>query len=235
MPQPPRFPAAWLTAPVRDYLAALNATRNRGPRGVAAACVAFVLTWFAYVPLHELLHAWGCLLCGGDVTRLDIAPKYGGALLARIFPYVVSGSEYAGQLSGFDTHGNDATYLVTVLAPYLLTVVIGVPLLKRAARPGSSSWLLGVSLPLAYAPFISVAGDFYEAGSILVSRVAHGVSPGIAVQRWRSDDLFKLVGGLYHGGATAFDAMGVGASIAVGLVLAVLTYQGGVRVGLIVR
>jgi hypothetical protein len=71
--------------PVRDYLAALDAMRDRGVAGLVVASVAFALAWFVYVPIHELFHAWGCLLAGGTVTRLEIAPEYGGALLARSF------------------------------------------------------------------------------------------------------------------------------------------------------
>ena len=108
------------------------------------------------------------------MTRLEIAPQYGGGMLARIFPFVVSGSAYAGQLTGFDTYGNDAIYLVTVLAPFTLTVIAGVPLIKLAARPlvrpAWRPWLLGASVPIAYAPFVSLFGDYYETGSILVSR-----------------------------------------------------------------
>ena len=43
--------------------------------------------------LHELLHAAACLAAGGEVTRLEIAPQYGGGLMARVFPFVVSGGE----------------------------------------------------------------------------------------------------------------------------------------------
>lgn len=217
--------------PLRDYLAALEAMRERGYRGLAEASIAFVLAWFAYVPLHELMHAWGCLLAGGDVSRLEIAPEYGGALLARVFPFVASGSHYAGQLTGFDTHGNDAIYLVTVLAPFLLTIFAGVPLVKRLARPlahpAAAPWLVGAALPFAYAPFVSLLGDYYEAGSIVVSRAVHALDPGIPVARWRGDDVLKLVHELAGSGANAFDWIGVGTSLALGIVLALLTYHAG--------
>lgn len=220
-----------LAEPLRDYMAALEAASDRGYAGLLLACVAFVAAWFVYVPIHELFHAWGCLLAGGEVTRLEISPEYGGALLARIFPFVVSGSGYAGQLTGFDTHGNDGIYLATVLAPYLLTIAIGVPLLKRAAQPMAHSgwrpWLLGGSLPIAYAPFVSLIGDYYETGSILVSRAAHWADPALPLARWRGDDVFKLVRELADRGAGAYDWFGVGASLVTGFVLAVLTYHVG--------
>jgi hypothetical protein len=225
-----------IAEPARDYIAALDAMRDRGFAGLAFAGIAFALAWFVYVPIHELFHAWGCLLTGGDVTRLEVSPEYGGVLLARIFPFVVAGSSYAGQLTGFDTHGNDAIYLATVLAPFLLTIAIGVPLLKRAARPlagpGWRPWLLGASVPVAYAPFVSVIGDYYEAGAILVSRAAHWFDPALPLKRWRSDDIFKLVRDLADAGATAFDWFGVAASLATGILLALLTYHVGARFAL---
>lgn len=222
-----------IAEPASDYLAALAAMRERGLAGLALASIAFALAWFVYVPTHELFHAWGCLLAGGEVTRLEISPAYGGALLAGLFPYVVSGSNYAGQLTGFDTHGNDAIYLATVLAPFLLSIFIGVPVLKRTALPMTRSawrpWLLGAAVPVAYAPFVSLVGDYYEAGSILASRAARWFDPTLSLKRWRSDDVFKLVRELADAGATSLDWLGVGASAMAGVMLALLTYQIGAR------
>ena len=65
------------------------------------------------VPLYYFGTAYGCLLTGGDVTRLEISPEYGAALLQKLFPFVAVGSDYAGQLTGFDTHDNDVIYLAT--------------------------------------------------------------------------------------------------------------------------
>ena len=220
-----------LAEPVRDYVAAVDAMRERGAAGLIIAGLALVLSWFVYVPIHELLHAWGCMLAGGSVTRLEIAPEYGGALLANVFPFVVSGSNYAGQLTGFDTRGNDAIYLATVLAPFLLTIFAGVPLLKALGQPTASAalrpWLLGGAAVLAYAPVVSLIGDYYEAGSIIVSRVAHAVDPAIPLERWRSDDLPKLVGQLHERGAGAVDWIGVASGAALAIVLALLTYRAG--------
>ena len=238
--------------PLDDYLAAIDRLRDGRMSLVSAFAwllLALVVTWFVYVPLHELLHAWGCLATGGSVSRLDIAPEYGGVWLSTIFPYVRSGSEYAGQLSGFDTHGSDVTYLATVLAPYLLTVLIGVPLLKwvgNGARGhgGDDSGdgtgtrdrtdcvstpalpiLLGIAVILAYAPIISLNGDYYEAGSISMSRAAHLVDASIPLARWRSDDLPKLVSSLHASGATVGDWLGIAGSFIAGIVLAWLTYR----------
>jgi hypothetical protein len=55
---------------------------------------------------------------------------YGASLLTNIFPFVSTGSDYAGQLTGFDTHGSDLTYLFTVFFPFILTILLGVPLIK---------------------------------------------------------------------------------------------------------
>jgi hypothetical protein len=126
--------------------------------------------WWVYVPMHELLHAVGCLAAGGAVSRLEIDAIYGGALLARVFPWVVAGSEYAGRLSGFDTRGSDAIYLATDLLPFVLTLP-GVWALRRAARARRPA-LFGAAAPFALAPLLSLTGDAYEIGSILVTRLA---------------------------------------------------------------
>jgi len=156
--------------PVRDYFAALNVFKDNFRISAVVALVALVLSWWVYVPVHEIFHAVGCLLGGGEVSRLDIKPVYGAVLLGKVFPFVHSGSEYAGRLSGFDTHGSDLTYLLTVFFPYLLTIFIGVPLLKSIPHvlraPLSGALKLGLSIPIAYAPFISITGDYYVKGSL---------------------------------------------------------------------
>lgn len=187
--------------------------------------------WWVYVPLHELAHAWGCLLAGGQVTRLEIAEVYGAAWLARVFPYVTAGSEYAGRLSGFDARGSDLVYLATCALPFALTVFVGVPLLRAAprVRDWRGAIMLGAAVPMAFAPFGSLTGDYYEMGSILVSRVVAVFAPGFAVDRWRSDDLVKLVTALAPD-ARAADAAGVAASLLLGAALGWGTYWAGVLV-----
>ncbi len=218
--------------PVDDYLAALDVA-VRPPRAAvfAAIAVAGVVSWWIYVPIHELLHAAGCLLGGGEVTRLEIDPMYGAAWLQRWFPFVAVGSDYAGQLTGFDTRGSDLTYLLTDFLPFVLTIVIGVPLLRAAARQDDqmgSALRLGAALPIAFAPFISLPGDYYEMGSILATRAAALFSPGFDLQRWRSDDIFRLIEQLRASGtATVSDVVGVGAALLIGAVLAFATYAAG--------
>ncbi len=179
-----------LALPAREVLAGLDAVLNDGHRSSGARRLALVFAgvlagWWLYVPVHELLHAAGCWLTGGAVARLEIAPLYGGAVLARLLPFVVAGCDYAARLSGFDTRGNDWIYLATDLAPFLLTVLPGVWLWRLSAR---RHWSLafGLALPLAMAPFLSLTGDAYEIGSLLVTRLP--VWQGVAVLR--GDDVF---------------------------------------------
>ena len=145
------------------------------------------------------------------------------------FPFVVVGSDYAGQLSGFDTHGSDLTYLLTDFLPFVLTILLGVPLLRsvRAGRGGPlrNNLALGIAIPVAYAPFISIVGDYYEMGSIAVTDLVAGAAPGFDVDRWRSDDLFKLISELDRSGSLAAgDVVGIAMSFLVGLILAFATY-----------
>lgn len=220
-----------LRAPLDDYLAALDrCLRDVTAARLLAIAAGFALSWWVYVPIHELLHVAGCLLGGGEVTRLELSPLYGAALLRRVFPFIAVGSDYAGQLTGFDTRGNDLTYLLTDFLPFALTILAGVPLLRAAADRRRAPWIaclaLGVSAPVAFAPFISITGDFYEMGSICVSRLAVLVVPGLPLERWRSDDLIKLAGELFSGpgGSGMLDATGLSLSFLLGTVLAFATY-----------
>jgi hypothetical protein len=191
--------------------------------------LSFVASWWIYVPIHELLHVAGCLLGGGEVTRLEIDPIYGAALLQRVFPFVTVGSDYAGQLTGFDTHGSDLTYLLTDFLPFALTIWVGVPLLRRAsrARPGwRAAAMTGAALPIAFAPFISLPGDYYEMGSIVISRLFSDAGWSVGADRWRGDDVFKQIDTLFSSGTPfgAVDVIGVAASVCLAIVLAFATY-----------
>jgi hypothetical protein len=229
--------ATWLRQPLDDTLAALEAV-VAGPRpavGLLGVAVGVVVTWFIYVPVHELLHVAGCVLSGGRVSELELDPLYGGALLARFLPFVTPGGDYAGRLSGFDTGGSDLVYLATVAAPYGLSIALGVPLLRhcaRAARPLST----GAAAVLALAPFSNAAGDYYEMGSILVTRAAALGALPPPHAGLRSDDLIQLVGrlaaepealGLPEDGwlGTAWLLVGLGAALS--LLLAFASYAAG--------
>jgi hypothetical protein len=168
-----------------DAFHGLDRCLDRGARGLALALLGLALGWWVYVPVHELLHAAACLAAGGEVTRLEIAPQYGGGLLARVLPFVTSGGEYAGRLSGFDTRGSDLIYIATDLGPFVLTLFPGVWLLRRAGAAGRPV-LFGLALPFAFAPFLSLTGDAYETGSILVTRL-----PAWSSDALRGDDLIK--------------------------------------------
>lgn len=220
--------AEWFLQPLQAGLRGMD--RSLGGRtALPLMLLAMLASWWLYVPLHELFHAWGCLLAGGTVTRLEIDEAYGGAWLAEWFAYVVPGSEYAGRLSGFDTGGSDWVYLVTVFFPYLLTLFPGIPALLYAARQGNAV-LFGAAIPWAYTPFLSLTGDFYEIGSILVSRLA---SPWLteAIQRWRADDVPLLVETLFGaaGSGSTSDAAGIAAGFLLGVLGAFLTFDLGAR------
>lgn len=155
---------------------------------------ALVASWFVYVPVHELLHAFGCWATGGTVTELQIGGLYGGHLFAMVFPFVTAGGDYAGRLTGFDTGGSALVYLATDFAPYLLTVA-GAFLLLRLACAKRSPLIAGPGLILVAAPAMSVTGDYYEMGSVLVSSVITWVAPSVPVAQahaLRHDDLFAL-------------------------------------------
>jgi hypothetical protein len=225
--------------PYRDFEWTISLCVGRfGWIALPAMLGAMVLSWWLYVPLHELFHAWGCLLAGGSVDRLEIDSAYGGQWIARLVPYVVPGSDYAGRLSGFDSHGNDAIYLATVFAPYLLTWLVGLPLARLAQR-AANPLIFGAAVPWAWTPFVAVTGDYYEIGSIIASRIAAPWWPG-AVLRWRSDDLPKLIGSLFGSGersGLAGDVLGLAGSFALGVLLAFGTYQVGrwIAVRMVVR
>ena len=162
---------------------------------VGIALVSMTATWFVYVPIHELLHVAGCLVTGGEVSVLEIQEIYFGNLLAKMFDFVVVGSEYAGRLSGFDTHGSDLVYLATVFGPYLLTIFIGVPVLRMCSRR-SRPLLFGPGVVIGLAPLYNFIGDYYEMASILTTRaitVLQGGGQPPAYGSLRSDDLLSLL------------------------------------------
>jgi hypothetical protein len=216
----------WLLRPVADVMRGLDRSLS-SQIATPLMLLAMFASWWLYVPIHELFHAWGCLAAGGTVSRLELDEAYGAAWLAQWFPYIRPGSEYAGRLSGFDTGGSDWVYLVTVFFPYLLTLAIGLPLLYLAIRR-ASAWLLGSALPWATAPFLSLTGDYYEMGSIVASRLAAPLYPE-ALTRWRGDDLPLLVETLFMGTGKGVpvDALGVTTAFLLGLAGAFLTYHAG--------
>ncbi len=84
-----RWSLGLLSQPLDDFVAALDRfTAAWRWRTLALLAAGTALTWWVYVPLHELAHAWGCMLGGGSVSELDIDSLYGAGLLQRVFPYV---------------------------------------------------------------------------------------------------------------------------------------------------
>ena len=214
-------PHALFITPFTDVLYGLDGCLTRGFRSLAMVFVGMLAGWWIYVPIHELLHASGCLAAGGQVSRLEIATPYGGTLFARIFPFVVAGSQHAGRLSGFDTGGSDWTYLATDLAPFVLTLFPGVWLLRHAAG-ARSPLAFGAALPFALAPFLSLTGDAYEIGAVAVTRLPPW-------SRWsallRGDDLLRRVTDLAQSpGVTAGTWTGLVLSALLGVVWAFLTW-----------
>ncbi|MHC4695843.1 MAG: hypothetical protein ACYTFA_03760 [Planctomycetota bacterium] len=202
---------------------------------LAPMLISMVVTWFIYVPIHELLHVAGVVAPGGAVSVLEVAPRYGGTILAEHIPWVVSGGAYAGRLSGFDTRGSDLIYLSCVFMPFVLSVLIGVPLVKicmKRRRP----ILFGVAIVVGLAPFYNTPGDYFEMGSIMTTRVltlfAGGGNPPVFVGI-RSDDVFALIANIFtQTGATGLAGIGatavllviVGVSLVVDVLLAFATY-----------
>jgi hypothetical protein len=179
-----------LLTPALDTWRGLDRCLEGGWRALLWLGAGLLAGWWLYVPAHELLHAAACRAAGGEVRRLEIAPLYGGAILARLLPFVSAGGDYAGRLSGFDTHGSDAVYLATDFGPYLLTVFPGVWWLRRAARaaPRYRAFSFGAALPVALAPFLSLGGDAYEIGAIAVTHIPPWTG-AVARQLLRGDDL----------------------------------------------
>jgi hypothetical protein len=216
-----------LLTPARDVLTGLELVIGRGYARLALVGLGMLLGWWVYVPVHELLHAAGCWAAGGQVTRLEIDTLYGGALLAKIFPFVVGGSAYAGRLSGFDPHGSDWVRIATDLGPFWLTILLGVWQLRRAARK-KSALFFGLWLAPALAPFLSLTGDAYEIGAIVTTRLAPWVDSR-SLGLLRGDDLGLrisavssaphgpwggLVLGAFLGLTWAFATYGLGAAFA---------------------
>lgn len=172
---------------IRLYLVMLDP--NAPFRGMIFLLLGAAAGWWIYVPAHELLHAAGCLICGGEVSRLEIQPMYGGRVLSRVFSFVVAESSYAGRLSGFDTHGSDWAYGLLVYFPYLLTL-FGFMGLEAASRM-RNGFLFALVLPVSFAPIVSLTGDFLELGSLLMFQLWPGASD--AHRHLISDDLFLLV------------------------------------------
>lgn len=222
----------------RDLSDALESLLARGRAGsvLAAAAVSLVVSWILYVPIHELMHVAGCLLTGGTVTEVRLAPIHGGTILAAWTPIVTAAAGgYAGRITGFDTRGSDLCYLATDFAPYLLTILAGVPLLRSLPGRGrrSAGWLFGPAVVMALAPFLSLTGDYFEIGTVLTTATPWGRECRLL----RSDDLLRLVAQTWSHEINPGprDLIVVLLSLALALTLASWTYRAGAAWDAIVR
>jgi hypothetical protein len=174
----------------RSQSEAFASVLNGDPARLFRVLAGFGASLWLFVPLHEFLHVLGCIATGGTVTRLEISPLYGGSWFARLAPWITSGGEYAGRLSGFRPAG-DLSYLATVLAPLLVLCPIGSAVARVAVRR-RRALLFGVGLGAALQPIAALTGDAYEAASIPLTRLAD-----LAGWHWalglRGDDVFKIV------------------------------------------
>jgi len=223
--------------PVRDALSCLEALAilRKPMLGMFLMVVSLIVCWFLYVAPHELLHVLGCIATGGSVSRVEMSPIYGAAIYAKWFPFIVSGSEYAGQVTGFDK-STDLRYFATDFMPFVLSILLGIPLLKIAARKPHPI-LLGIGVVIGLAPFYNLPGDYYEMGSTLTTRVitiaARGFGQPPLYESLRSDDVFKLVSDMFSKpaefGLTGFASIAKSTAIVLisgllGILLAFLTY-----------
>ncbi len=158
-----------------------------GLKSLVVCLVSLLVFWHIYTPIHELLHVGACLVSGGTVTELALKPQYGGLILAKIFPFVVAESDYAGQLTGFTTP-NGFAYAFVDLAPYLLSLP-GLAVIELARR-GKRAWLFGPGMVLAYVGLMSIPGDFYECVSLMTTKLAENHIPGAPAGVLISDDVF---------------------------------------------
>ncbi len=164
-----------------------------GYKGLIKVLVGLIIFFHLYVPLHELLHVAGCILGGGQVTSLTLKPQYGGSILGKLFPFIVPESEYAGRLTGFTTPNRWAYAFVDFL-PYTLSL-FGIALIMYC-RKKRAAFLLGLGFVLAFVPFMSIPGDYYEAVSLVTTRIAETMDPRLQEGVLVSDDLFRSVKGL---------------------------------------
>lgn len=184
---------------------------KKGIPGFLLLVLALVIFWHIYVPFHELFHVFGCWLTGGEVEELALKPQYGGKLLQPLFPFIVADSDYAGQLTGFTTP-NDLSYFVVDMFPYLLSLP-GVALFVYAGKK-LAPVIFSLAVVLGLTPIFSIPGDFYEAASLGVGRVASWFDDRLTPRTLLSDDIFSLIpelseAGLLNAGTLFFFTVGV--------------------------
>lgn len=180
-----------------SFLTFEQAINEAGYKGLFKILLGLILFWHLYVPVHEFLHVAGCFLGGGDVEALALKPQYGGLILQKLFPFVIPESEYAGRLTGFKTP-NSWTYAMVDLFPYILSF-FGITLIEYCRRK-KMAVLLGLGIILAFAPFMSISGDYYEAVSLATTQMAEALNPSLKAGVLVSDDVFRSIKQLWEAG-----------------------------------
>lgn len=218
---------SWLRDLWQHTLSSLEAVLQQGRWSFALLPISLVVVWHVYVPIHELLHVAGCVLMGGTVNELALQPQYGVRLLQHMFPFIVidEGGVYAGRLTGFATP-NRWSYTVVDLFPYLPSV-LGITLLEWARRR-RSTLLFAAGFVLAYVPWISLTGDFYELASLATAPLAPIIVPNGTADHFISDDVFRLVGEMNARGMLTLGGIGLVAltqGLALGVVVALTALQ----------
>ena len=181
----------------------------------------FFVSFWIYVPIHELMHAFATFLVGGEVRELAIDATYGGVFFAKIFPFVVSESEYAGQLTDFTTP-NKFAYFIVDMFPYLLSLP-GVLLIRLAAKY-KRLWLFSLGFLLMLVPLTQIFGDFYEAASLSMGEIMSLLNPSLDPNLIVSDDMFKLLSTIDESSkGNLLIYISIALSLLLGLILAWLT------------
>lgn len=217
----------WLTNLVQHTLTSLDAVLGEGWPAYALLLISLLAVWHVYVPIHELLHVAGCVLTGGTVNELVLQPQYGARLLQIGLPFIVvdEGGAYAGRLTGFTTP-NRWAYALVDLFPYLPSVW-GLTLLEWARRRRSAV-LFAAGFVLAYVPWLSLTGDFYELASLATAPLAPVLIPNATAEQFISDDVFRLLGEMRARGELTPGGLGLVAltqALALGAVLALTALQ----------
>lgn len=197
-----------------SLLAVEEVIKEAGYKGLFKMLLGLILFWHIYVPVHELLHVAGCLLGGGEVESLNLKPQYGGFILQKLFPFVIPESDYAGRLTGFKTP-NPWAYALVDLFPYGISL-LGITLIEFCRRK-KLEVLLGLGIVLAFVPFMSIPGDYYEAVSLATTQVAEAINPALQPGALVSDDVFRSIKQLEEAGTLDWS---VGALIFLGFLLA---------------
>lgn len=159
--------------------------------------VGFIGCFFVYTPIHELFHVFATWGTGGEVRELALDPMYGGTILAKIFPFVVPESDYAGQLTGFSVP-NYWAYALVDWAPYILSLP-GLWILTRTTA-GGKTLLAGAGFMLTFVPITQFSGDFYEFWSLITTQILEARRPGLEAGAFIADDGFKVAGELWENG-----------------------------------